>query len=197
MMMPFVRLIAIYIVVGLAVFAFFKRDAIMALINGPEIETVNVGEVIATRNEAPVTSSPAAAPSQQTAEKPAPMFVTDEPTIQPPTPPITEIQEPSDTMEARVAAARDAFWSGDMDKAEAAYRALATDFPEDSTIAGELGNLYYNSGRHADAANQYYTVGLLALKAGNTTEAMTMIGVLQTLSPALAADLRNKAAQRN
>ena len=65
MIMPFVRLIAIYIVVGLAVFAFFKRDALMALINGPEDEVTMTAEPVA----APV-AKPAAVPviTQPTAE---------------------------------------------------------------------------------------------------------------------------------
>ena len=50
-MMPFVRLIAIYIIVGLAVFAFFKRDALMALIGGPEAEVVMVAEPAAPTPE--------------------------------------------------------------------------------------------------------------------------------------------------
>lgn len=191
MIMPFARLIAIYLIVGLAIFAFFKRDAIMALINGPEVETVNVANLIST--QAPENAAPVAEVTPDAAPEPAAL-----PPITVPTPPTDEaeavVEQPAaPNMETRLTEARNVFWKGDRQAAEALYKSLATDFPEDIIIAGELGNIYYNSNRRELAATQFHTVGVLALKAGNTMQAMTMIGVLQTIAPDLAADLRAKA----
>ncbi len=191
-MMPFVRLIAIYIAVGLAVFAFFKRDALMALISGPETEVV-----MAVEPAAPVPE-PAVAPAipQPTPEpQPAPAPVA-EPVFAPVDTAIPQPTDPKD-FDARLGEARQAFWSGDAVTAEFLYKGLSNDFPSDITVKGELGNLYYNTGRMTEAAKQFHAVGLLSLEAGNTGQTMAMIGVLQTIAPQLAADLKAQTDQQN
>jgi len=194
MIMPFVRLIAIYILVGLAVFAFFKRDAVMALVKGPETEAVT--EVVA-EPEMAATETPVNTPSEPVLTQP----VAPEPVAEPvfaPTEPLAQPTPPSaDTMMTRWAAARQAYWDGKGDEAEALYVALATDFPSEAAILGELGNLYYNSGRTADAANQFHAVGLLVIATGNRAETAAMIGILQSIAPDMAADLKARADSQN
>ena len=185
-MMPFVRLIAIYIIVGLAVFAFFKRDALMALINGPEAAVVMAVEPAAPAPE-PTAEPVMAQPTPEPA--PEPVFAPTDGTIPQPT-------DPKD-FDTRLGEARQAFWSGDAVTAEFLYKGLSNDFPSDITVNGELGNLYYNTGRMAEAATQFHAVGLLSLEAGNTGQTMAMIGVLQSIAPDLAADLRAQADQQN
>ncbi len=193
-MMPFVKLISIYIMVGLAVFAFFKRDALMALISGPEAEVVMVSEPAAP------TPEPAAEPviAQPTLE-PLPTL-TPVPAAKPKFPPadLTVLQptDPKD-METRLGEARQAFWSGDAVTAEFLYKGLSSDFPNEVIAIGELGNLYYNTGRMTEAATQFHAVGLLSLKADNTGQAMAVIGVLQSIAPDLAADLKSRVDQQS
>lgn len=191
-MMPFVRLIAIYIIVGLAVFAFFKRDALMALIGGPEAEVVMVAEPAAPTPE-PIAEPVMAQPTPE--PQPAP---------EPPTEPVfaaadTAIPQPTDPqgLETRLGEARQAFWSGDAVTAEFLYKGLSNDFPGEITVIGELGNLYYNTGRMTEAATQFHAVGLLSLEAGNTAQTMAMIGVLQSIAPDLASDLKARVDQQN
>lgn len=193
MIMPFVRLIAIYILVGLAIFTFFKRDAVMALLEGPEADPV--AAVVEPETSATDTShtspydpvpTPPIAPERVTESAFAPA----EPSAQPTAP-------NADTMMPRWAAARQAFWDGNRDEAEVLYTALAAEFPSEASILGELGNLYYNSGRTAAAARQYHAVGLLAIAAGNRAETAAMIGVLQSIAPEMAADLKARADTRN
>jgi len=189
-MMPFVRLIAIYIIVGLAVFAFFKRDALMALINGPEAEVVMAVEPAAPAPIAePVMAQPTPEPQPVPAPAAEPVFAPTDGTLPQPT-------DPED-FDARLGEARQAFWSGDAVTAEFLYKGLSNDFPRDITVKGELGNLYYNTNRMAEAGTQFHAVGLLALEAGNTGQTMAMIGVLQSIAPDLAADLRAQADQQN
>lgn len=109
------------------------------------------------------------------------------------------VSRPTDQqdMETRLGEARQAFWSGDAVTAEFLYKGLSNDFPNDITVKGELGNLYYNSGRMSEAATQFHAVGLLSLEAGNTGQTMAMIGVLQSIAPDLASDLRAQADQQN
>ena len=189
-MMPFVRLIAIYIAVGLAVFAFFKRDALMALISGPETEVVMAVEPAAPAPEPaaePMITEPL--PTQTPAPAVEPVFA----------PADTAIPQPTDPkdFDARLGEARQAFWIGDAVTAEFLYKGLSNDFPSEVTVKGELGNLYYNTNRMIEAATQFHAVGLLSLEAGNRGQTMAMIGVLQSIAPDLASDLRARADQQN
>ncbi len=73
MMMPFVRLIAIYALVGAAIFAFLKRDEIMAAINPPEDPAFAhpIALPIATpaaQEDAAVAAAPASAPAAKAPE---------------------------------------------------------------------------------------------------------------------------------
>ncbi|MHA1127600.1 MAG: tetratricopeptide repeat protein [Alphaproteobacteria bacterium] len=186
--MPFVRLIAIYIIVGLAIFAFFKRDAVMALISGPEAEVTMAAEPVETPMVEDASEPEITTPVVESA--PEPVFAPAETaTI------TTAPAAPVASMESRWADARQAFWVGDKDKAEELYKALAADFRDEVGIVGELGNLYYNTGRRAEAANQYHSVGLIALKNGDTMQVRSMIGILQSIAPDLAADLKTRQDQ--
>ena len=191
-MMPFVRLIAIYIAVGLAVFAFFKRDALMALISGPETEVVMAVEPAAPAPEPSVAPAiPQPTPEPQSAPAPAaePEFAPADGTMPQPT-------DPKD-FDTRLGEARQAFWAGDAATAEFLYKGLSNDFPNEVTVIGELGNLYYNTNRMAEAGTQFHAVGLLSLEAGNTGQTMAMIGVLQSIAPDLASDLKARVDQQN
>lgn len=189
MFMPFVRLIAIYIIVGLAVFSLFKRDALMALISGPEAEVVMAAESVVVVE--PVMAEPAPEPLPVPARAPAPAT---EPEFAPADTAISQPIDPKD-MDARLAEARQKFWSGDGVTAEFLYKRLSTDFPNDISVNGELGNLYYNSGRLTEAAEQFHTVGLLSLEANNVAQTMAMIEVLQSIAPNLGTDLKAKLDQ--
>lgn len=187
MFMPFVRLLAIYIIVGLAIFAFFQRDAIVTLIAGPaeEPQIIRVSDLIAAQKAAEPVAPEITQPVAEMQAETAPVYA-----------PAEMIQEVEAVeMEAGLESARAAFWEGDKDKAEAIYKNLVATFPEDASLAGELGNLYYNSGRHDEAAMQYYTVGMLSLEAGNTAQTAAMIGILQSIAPEFAADLRARTGQ--
>lgn len=190
MFMPFVRLIAIYIIVGLAITAFFQRDAIMVLINGPdeEVQIVRVSDLIAANKAAEVVEAEVATPA------PAPVFAptgaTEVSELQAPTPAV----EPADK-DTRLAAARQAYWDQDRVTAEELYSALVADFPTDIALAGEFGNYYYSSQNYEKAGELYYMAGILAHEAGNDTQAMTMIGALNTIAPDLAANLRARIGQ--
>ncbi len=204
MIMPFVRLFAIYVLVGLAVFAFFKRDRIVELFANPESE-VALPAVPVVPKPVATTPAPVAEPlvEADTSELAAPTNTLTQPVAAPLTEPVAA-PEPSTPvavadLPARLQQARQAFWQGDIAQAEATYKALAADFPDSVDVMGELGNLYYNRGRMGEAAVYFARVGDMALDAGNTTQVLSMMGILQQIAPDKAADLRARfdAAQGN
>jgi TolA-binding protein len=213
MIMPFLRLVAIYIVVILAAVLFFNRNTVMPLLgfggdnDTPVMQTeaatgTPVAEAI---SEAP---KPVARPEPQTivqpvAEAPAPQqppkyptadtaqIVT--PTAQPAAP--APAAKPAANLESRLKQARQAYWSRDMAGAEARYKGLVNDFPDNADIKGELGNLYYAQRRNSEAAEMYHQAGLQLIKDGNPQQVMLLIGVLQAIAPAKATDLRQRLSQ--
>ncbi len=142
-----------------------------------------------TPEPAAAPAIPQPSPEPQSAPAAEPEFAPTDGTIPQPT-------DPKD-FDTRLGEARQAFWSGDAITAEFLYKGLAHDFPSDVTVIGELGNLYYNTNRMTEAATQFHAVGLLSLEAGNTGQTMAMIGVLQSIAPDLASDLRTRADQQN
>ena len=211
MIMPFLRLVAIYIVVILAAVLFFNRNTVMPLLgfdgedDTPVVQTETatgtpVAEAISEAPkpvarpepqpiaqpvaEAPATEQPPKYPTADTAQ-----IVT--PTAQPAAP----APKPASNLETRLKEARQTYWNRDMAGAEARYKGLVNDFPDNADIKGELGNLYYAQRRNAEAAEMYHQAGVQLIKDGNTQQVMLLIGVLQAIAPAKAADLRQRLSQ--
>ena len=214
MIMPFLRLVAIYIVVILAAVLFFNRDTVMPLLGfGGDDETPVVQTETATGTpvadaiseapkpvarpepqaivqpvaEAPATQQPPKYPTAETAQ-----IVT--PTAQPAAP-VPAAAKPATNLESRLKQARQAYWSRDMAGAEARYKGLVNDYPDNADIKGELGNLYYAQRRNAEAAEMYHQAGLQLIKDGTPQQVMLLIGVLQAIAPAKATDLRQRLSQ--
>jgi len=207
MMMPFVRLIAIYAIVGAAIFAFLKRDEIMAYMNTPEDTAVATraeepaldkveapaaqAEASAAEDTAPV-GKPAAEATPGPASAAAPAFGTQ---ISPQyfgqaaPAPAPAPQAGNDLVE-RWSKAREVFSKGKPADAAALYEALLLDFPDNADLHGETGNLYYNLGDFGNAATHYQAVGEIAGRAGNRQMAGSMLALLQRIAPAKAAELQ-------
>ncbi len=101
-----------------------------------------------------------------------------------PLPPLTDL-------ESGWASARNAYWDGDTRTAEALYRRLTEAYPFEADLWGELGNLYYSSGRTLLAGDSYLTAGRVALQAGNAEQAKVIVEVLQGFAPTKAAELQS------
>ncbi|NOR62345.1 MAG: hypothetical protein GQ535_07630 [Rhodobacteraceae bacterium] len=198
MMMPFVRLLAIYALVGAAIFAFLKRDDLMAYFATPESEMAapSAGaapEANPTENlDATVEASATEAPTPEPATIARPTFgsqITPQyfgrgQTAAAPAAPS------EDTMVARWTKAREVFGQGNPAEAAMLYEALAVDFPNHADLRGETGNLYYNLGQFNKAAVHYQAVGEIAGRDGNRQMAGSMLSLLQRIAPAKAAELQ-------
>ncbi len=97
---------------------------------------------------------------------------------------------PKDGLEPQLAAARSAYWQGDVEAAIARYRDLLAQYPDNEALHGELGNIYYMNGEWLEAATQYEAAGMAALKAGRRQQAQMLLGILSTLDRAAAARLQ-------
>jgi len=277
MIMPFIRLITIYVLVGVAVFVIFNRDGVKQMlgiagdggavaISDPSLPPIppaatsgddsaaaapvgapvkapvdvpvdggtqkpanNTGTDTGTNtgtNAAPATApATAAAKPAQTSPSPSAVYAPDtadataaaapplqtpqaaaqkpaDPVLTRPTPPVAATPNTAAPVQQadvnkRLKAARAAYWKGNSAKAETLYKALIADFPDRVDFAGELGNIYYSSGRTALAAPYYKVVARDLLASGKTAKAQAMLSVLQAIAPEMANDLRARASQSN
>jgi TolA-binding protein len=195
MIMPFVRLVTIYVVVILAVVGFFQREALMGLaglsFEGDDAEVAAPAAVAPVAAAAPVAAVAVAPLQTPVADTPArktapakPKYIQPEATQAPtPAPAPTSLDD-----------ARRAYWSGDLSRAETLYIALARQTPDDANALGELGNLYYSQRKFSAAAKYYQLAGTQLLRSGYTAQAAQIIAVLQSIAPDKAAALRALAA---
>ncbi|HIP23016.1 MAG TPA: tetratricopeptide repeat protein [Rhodobacteraceae bacterium] len=199
MMMPFVRLIAIYALVGAAIFAFLKRDDLMAYFATPEAEMAapsagagaeaNPTETLDATVEASATETPATEPTANA----RPTFgsqITPQYFGRGQTAAAAPVAPSEDSMVARWNKAREVFGQGNPAEAATLYEALAVDFPNNADLRGETGNLYYNLGQFNKAAIHYQAVGEIAGRDGNRQMAGSMLSLLQRIAPAKAAELQ-------
>ncbi len=210
MIMPFLRLVIIYIVVILAALLVFKRDQVMALMGmsgggaetemaAPADEPAKLAEPVA---DTPATSEPeattdAVAQIEATTTTEQPSKYPTETTAQIGTPadPTPTVSAPTADIQSRLAEARQTYWNRDLAKAETLYKSLVVDAPTNADIKGELGNLYFAQRRMNEAAQMYHQTGLQLIIDGNTQQIMPLIGVLQSIAPDKAADLHSRLSQ--
>ncbi len=200
-MMPFVRLLTIYVVVILAVVAFFQRDKVMDLM-GMSSQSSQPQE---SAHATPVAKTPdepdedVLTPAQGDTSVSAADVTPSEPIAAPEPVPLAPIVQPtaqaqpaiaSDDIQSRLAEARQAYWGGDMDITTELYMALASDAPENADTNGELGNILYSQGRYAEAADYYFIAGKLLVADQKLEQAGQLLGVLQSLAPQKADALR-------
>ena len=212
MIMPFLRLVIIYIVVILAALLVFKRDQVMSLMGmsqgGAETEMAAAADEPAKISEpiadTPATSAPEATastdeqPEATTEAEQPPKYPTEE-TAQIGTPadpaPIPAASAAAGDIQSRLTEARQTYWNRDLAKAETLYKSLVADAPTNADIKGELGNLYFAQRRMNEAADMYHQTGIQLIADGNTQQIMQLVGVLQSIAPDKAADLHSRLSQ--
>jgi tetratricopeptide (TPR) repeat protein len=85
-----------------------------------------------------------------------------------------------------------AAWRGQWDIAEAAYRKLQLENPDDFNVHGELGNLYYMQRKGKEAAEAYYQAATLLAAQGYRRDAMRLMQVIQRLDRELGIKLQQE-----
>ncbi len=202
MIMPFLRLVIIYVIVILGAVLFFKRDSVMPLLGitwGSNNTEVTAPAKVPAKVAAPVVVVPPVATPTVTTPQPEtaqpPKYPTEQTAQITTATPAAPKAASSDDIQARLTEARQAYWNRDLTGAEARYKGLVNDAPDNADIKGELGNLYYTQRRYSEAAEYYHKAGLQLISDGNTQQVMGLIGVLQSIAPDKAADLRSRLSQ--
>ncbi|MBV5264440.1 tetratricopeptide repeat protein [Pinisolibacter aquiterrae] len=142
------------------------------------------------------------APARDPAAKPAPAVVptpsAPAPVVASPTMPAKPAPSAATVAPAEtdaLADARAAYARGDVAGAIRAYEDLLVDRPNDATAAGELGNVLWANGRHADAAASYHRAAVALIAQGRKAEAEALTAPIRAGDAALADDLVRRLAR--
>jgi hypothetical protein len=105
------------------------------------------------------------------------------------------VEPPVDVL-ALHARARRAAWGGQTDAAIAAYQQLIISQPQSADAHGELGNVYFQAKRQADAAVEYEKAALLLVDQGDQTRIWQLLQALRGLDAVRARGVEEKLLAR-
>jgi tetratricopeptide (TPR) repeat protein len=94
-----------------------------------------------------------------------------------------------DTMNDRLTSAREAFGNGDIDGAVASYNDVIKSHANNADARGELGNVYYLTGRLPEAAQAYYDAANLLLDKKEFDRVEPLLPVIAQINPMMADEL--------
>jgi thioredoxin-like negative regulator of GroEL len=90
---------------------------------------------------------------------------------------------------------RDAFAAGDVEGAVVAYKDYLKTNAGNADAHGELGNVYYLTGRYQESAQSFYDSAKLLIDQKQTDRVPALLPVIAQVNPALADELAHKMSQ--
>lgn len=87
-------------------------------------------------------------------------------------------------------AARKAFYHRDYELSEKKYLQVIDSTEDNYDAYGELGNIYFNQGKGAQAAAAYFEAAAIFVRTGQVTRARSLVGLLQHLDKTKAVELQ-------
>jgi thioredoxin-like negative regulator of GroEL len=94
--------------------------------------------------------------------------------------------------EEKLGSAREAFARGDVDGAVTIYNDVIKSNANDPDARGELGNVYYMTGRMPEAAQAYYDAAKLLLDKKELERVDALLPVIAQVNPMMADELAQK-----
>ena len=91
--------------------------------------------------------------------------------------------------------ARKSFYQKKYDLSEKSYRSVIAGTKDNFDAYGELGNVYFNQGKDAQAAEAYLQAATILLVKGDIQRAQSLLQVLQQLDAAKAKQLQRLIGQ--
>jgi tetratricopeptide (TPR) repeat protein len=107
----------------------------------------------------------------------------------------TAVFTPAAGSEKDLYKAREAFAAGNVDGAIAAYKEVLARHPGSTDAMGELGNVYFMTGRTGEAAQSYFDAASKSLEENRPEVAQALLPAIGQGNPALAQELQQKLMQ--
>jgi Flp pilus assembly protein TadD len=92
----------------------------------------------------------------------------------------------------QIASAREAFARGDVDGAVTMYNEAIKNNASDPDVRGELGNIYYMTGRLPEAAQAYFDAAKLLLDKKELDRVDALLPIIDQINPMMADKLTQK-----
>ena len=86
--------------------------------------------------------------------------------------------------------ARKSFYQRKYKLSEQSYRDVISNTTDNFDAYGELGNVYFNQGKNAEAAQAYFEAAAILLRKGQIGRARSLLGLLKHLDKSRATDLQ-------
>jgi len=86
--------------------------------------------------------------------------------------------------------ARKSFYQRRYELSEQSYREVINNTTDNFDAYGELGNVYFNQGKNAEAAEAYFEAASILVRTGQVSRARSLMGLLRHLDKSKAADLQ-------
>jgi thioredoxin-like negative regulator of GroEL len=99
------------------------------------------------------------------------------------------------TSEEKLGSAREAFARGDVDAAVTIYNEYIKNNASDPDARGELGNVYYTTGRLPEATQAYYDAAKLLLEKKDYARVEPLLPIIAQVNPMMADELAQKLHQ--
>jgi tetratricopeptide (TPR) repeat protein len=96
------------------------------------------------------------------------------------------------TVNEKLNGARDSYARGDVNAAVAAYTDVIKSNPKNVDARGELGNIYYATGRLPEATQSYYDAAKLLLDNKELDRVDALLPVIAQFNPMMADELAQK-----
>lgn len=87
-------------------------------------------------------------------------------------------------------AARTSYHQRKYELSEKSYQQVIDNTEDNYDAYGELGNVYFNQGKNAQAASAYYEAAAILVRIGQRSRAESLIGLLWRLDPSKADELQ-------
>lgn len=99
--------------------------------------------------------------------------------------------------EDMLAKAREDYAKGNIDASIESYKAYVKKNPANPDAIGELGNVYYTTGKMQEAAQAYHDAASLLIDQKQEMRAVELMPVIDQINPELVNDLNEKMAKAN
>jgi len=96
----------------------------------------------------------------------------------------------SDAIRDTWVTARKSFYQRRYDLSEQSYREVINNTTDNFDAYGELGNVYFNQGKNAEAAKAYFEAASILVRKGQVRRARSLIGLLKHLDDRKATELQ-------
>jgi thioredoxin-like negative regulator of GroEL len=100
-----------------------------------------------------------------------------------------------DTKDDKLTSAREAFASGNVDAAVTLYNEVIKTHPKNADARGELGNVYYTTGRFPEATQSYYDAAKILLDNKEFDRVDALLPIIGQSNPMMADELMSKYHQ--